>query len=92
MVCFAAAPYILTHPPFSFAIVRGVETKFLKRRQGYALNTVGFLCKELFSRYQLKNIFLWVEEGNQAARSLYQKIGFSEEVEISLTYCDLKEE
>ena len=92
MVCFAAAPYILTNPPFSFAIVRGVETKFLKRRQGYALNTVGWLCKELFSRYLLNNIFLWVEKRNQAARNLYQKIGFTEEVEFSLTYCDLKKD
>lgn len=92
MVCFAAAPYILINSPFSFAIVRGVETKFLKRRQGYALNTVGLLCKELFSQYHLKNIFLWVEERNRAARNLYHKIGFSEEVEFSLTYCDLKEE
>ncbi|MFX1516126.1 MAG: GNAT family N-acetyltransferase, partial [Promethearchaeota archaeon] len=88
MVCFAAAPYILTHPsfPFSFAIIRRVETKFLKRRQGYALNTVGFLCKELFSRFHLENIFLWVEEKNLAARNLYQKLGFSEKEKLSLTY------
>ncbi|MFW9902908.1 MAG: GNAT family N-acetyltransferase [Candidatus Thorarchaeota archaeon] len=91
MVCFAAAPHILTDFPFSFAIIRGVETEFLKRRQGYALNTVGLLCKELFSRYHLNNIFLWVEERNLAARNLYQKIGFSEEIKFALTYCDLKE-
>jgi hypothetical protein len=90
MVCFAAAPHILTQSSFSFAIIRGVETEYLKRRQGYAKNTVGLLCKELFSRYQLTNIFLWVEEGNLAARTLYQKLGFSEEEKLYLTYCDLK--
>jgi hypothetical protein len=90
MICFAAAPHILTHSSFSFAIIRGVETEFLKRRQGYALNTVGLLCKELFSRYQLKNIFLWVEERNLPARNLYQKLGFSKEEKIYQTYCNLK--
>ncbi|MFX1507605.1 MAG: GNAT family N-acetyltransferase [Promethearchaeota archaeon] len=91
MVCFAAAPHILTCSPFSFAIIRSVETEFLERRQGYALNTVGLLCKELFSRYHIKNIFLWAEESNLAARKLYKKIGFSEETKFALTYCDLTE-
>lgn len=69
-----------------------METKFLKRRQGYALKTVGVLCKELFSRFQLSNIFLWVEEKNIAARNLYQNLGFLEEAKLSLTYCDIKKE
>lgn len=92
IVCFAAAPHILTRESFSFAIIRGVETKFLKRRQGYALNTVGLLCKELFSRFHLSNIFLWVEEKNMAARNLYQNLGFFEEAKLAVTYCDLKRE
>ncbi|UCG04343.1 MAG: GNAT family N-acetyltransferase [Candidatus Heimdallarchaeota archaeon] len=90
IVCFAAAPYILTEKSFSFAIIRSVETKFLKRRQGFALKTVGLLCKELFSRFNVSNIFLWVEEKNLAARNLYQNLGFLKESKISLTYCDLK--
>lgn len=90
MVCFAAAPHILSQGTLSFAILRGVETKLIERRQRYALKTVGVLCKELFSRYQFSNIFLWVEETNRAARNLYQKLGFSEEGKIYTTYCDQK--
>jgi len=90
IVCFAAAPHILSQETFSFAILRGIETKIIERRQRYALKTVGVLCKELFSRYNLANIFLWVDEKNIAARNLYQKLGFSEEGKIYTTYCDQK--
>lgn len=90
MVSFAAAPHILSQGTFSFAILRGVETKLIERRQRYALKTVGVLCKELFSRYESSNIFLWVEETNQAAQNLYKKLGFSEEGRIYATYCDQK--
>ncbi|MFX0124787.1 MAG: GNAT family N-acetyltransferase [Candidatus Hodarchaeota archaeon] len=90
IVCFAAAPYILTKQGFSFAIIRNVVTKFIVRRQGFALKTVGVLCKELFSNYHISNIFLWVEERNTAARNLYKKLGFFEEAKVAMTYCDLK--
>ncbi|MFX0013748.1 MAG: GNAT family N-acetyltransferase [Promethearchaeota archaeon] len=90
LVCFAAAPYIFIKSSFSFAILRGVETNVLERRQGYALKTVGVLCKELFLRYDISNIFLWVEDSNMAAKKLYRKLGFSEEAKVFTTYCDLK--
>lgn len=90
IVCFAAAPHILSQETFSFAILRGIETKIIERRQHYALKTVGVLCKELFSRYNLSNIFLWVDEKNKAARNLYKKLGFFEEGKTYTTYCDLK--
>jgi hypothetical protein len=90
VVSFAAAPHILIQSIFSFAILRGIETKLLERRQGYALQTVGVLCNELFSRYKLTNIFLWVEDTNKAALNLYEKLGFKKEAIIYATYCDQK--
>ena len=88
IVCFAAAPHILNQKSFSFAILRGIETQSFQKRHGYALKTVSVLCKELFDRYDLSNIFLWVEEKNFAARNLYKKLGFKEEVKVFMTYCD----
>lgn len=88
IACFAAAPHILTQGSFSFCILRGIETLPSKRRQSYALNTVGTLCKEVYTRYKVSNIFLWVEETNTAAQNLYKKIGFHEEAKIYTTYCD----
>jgi predicted GNAT family acetyltransferase len=90
IVSFASAPHILTHKSFSFAILRGIETKLLERKQGYALETVGVLCQELFSQYHLKNIFSWVEEKNAAARSLYKKLGFREKAKTFAIHCDRK--
>ena len=90
IVCFASAPYILTQSSFSFAILRGIETKLPERKKGYAFRTVGVLCKELFSRYSVSNIFLWVEETNPAALNLYRHLGFSEESKVLTTYCDKK--
>ncbi|MFX0051916.1 MAG: GNAT family N-acetyltransferase [Candidatus Hodarchaeota archaeon] len=90
VVSFAAAPHILRQSIFSFAILRGIETKLLERKQGYALQIVGTLCNELFSRYHITNIFLWVEDTNKAALSLYDKLGFKKEAYIYATYCDQK--
>ena len=90
IVSFAAAPHILNQKSFSFAILRGIETIYLERKQGYAFKTVGVLCQELFSQYQLKNIFSWVEEKNIAARSLYKNLGFREKAKTYAIYCDRK--
>jgi hypothetical protein len=87
---FASAPHIMTQYKSSFAILRGVETNMLERRQGYAQATVSKLCRELFSKYEVKYIFLWVEEINFAAIKMYNNLGFKEDVEIYTTYCDLK--
>jgi hypothetical protein len=91
IICFAAAPHILNQKDFSFAILRGIETQSFQKRHGYALKTVSVLCKELFDRYDLSNIFLWVEEKNFAARNLYKKLGFKEEVKVFMTYCDRRD-
>ncbi|MFX0173498.1 MAG: GNAT family N-acetyltransferase [Candidatus Hodarchaeota archaeon] len=88
VVSFAAAPHILKQSTFSFAILRGIETKLLERKQGYAIQTVGRLCNELFFRYHITNIFLWVEDANKAALNLYNKLGFKKESLIYATYCD----
>jgi ribosomal protein S18 acetylase RimI-like enzyme len=90
VVSFAAAPHILKQSIFSFAILRGIETKLLERKQGYALQTVAVLCNELFSRYHLSDIFLWVEDTNKAALKLYDKLGFKKDALIYATYCDQK--
>ena len=88
IACFAASLHILNQNSINFAILRGIETQSFQKRHGYALKTVSVLCKELFDRYDLSNIFLWVEEKNFAARNLYKKLGFKEEVKVFMTYCD----
>ena len=65
VVSFAAAPHIITHGDFSFAILRGVETDSTERRKGYAQATTSKLCSELFTEYDIKHIFIWVEENNK---------------------------
>ncbi|MHA1967030.1 MAG: GNAT family N-acetyltransferase [Candidatus Hodarchaeales archaeon] len=90
IVCFAAAPHILTQFKTPFAILRGIETKKTERKHGHARATVSKLCKILFSKYGIESIFLWVEEKNVAARNLYTELGFQEEAKIFTTYCDQK--
>ncbi|MHA2227018.1 MAG: GNAT family N-acetyltransferase [Candidatus Hodarchaeales archaeon] len=90
VTCFAAAPHILKQEPFSYAILRGIETQSLDRRRGYAQKTVQVLCNEVFKRFDISDIFCWVEEKNRAARNLYKKIGFYEDGKIHSIYCDLK--
>lgn len=92
IISFAAAPYIVTHDDFSFAILRGVETNSTERRKGYAQATTSKLCKELFTKYKIKQIFIWVEENNQAARKMYHTLGFQEDSRVFTTYCDQKKE
>ncbi len=87
---FASAPHIMTGYTTSFAVLRGVETNMLERGQGYAQVIVSKLCKELFTKFEIKNIFLWVEEINFAAIKMYNNLGFKEDVKIYTTYCDLK--
>ena len=90
VTCFAAAPHIFMQEPFSYAILRGIETQSLDRRRGYAQKTVQVLCNALFNRFNVSDIYCWVEEKNRAARNLYKKIGFYEEGKIYSIYCDLK--
>ncbi|MFW9778318.1 MAG: GNAT family N-acetyltransferase [Candidatus Heimdallarchaeota archaeon] len=94
IVSFAAAPHILQRSihgsDYSFALLRGIETQILERRQGYAEMTVKTLCNELFFRYNVKKIFIWVERRNLPAVSMYNKLGFMHVGEVFATYCDLK--
>lgn len=89
IVSFAAAPHILNDKAHSFAILRGIETKLLERRHGYAIQTVHHLCQELFNKHNLNSIVLWVENSNEAAKEMYFKLGFKEEAKVFGTYCDL---
>ncbi len=90
IISFAAAPYILIESGFSFAIIRSVETKLLERKQGLGTVTVGKLCESLFHQYKVQDIVLWVDESNQIAQKLYEKLGFTIEGSFYATYCDKK--
>jgi len=90
IVSFAAAPHIYQSDDLSFAIVRGIETKLLERKQGYSNITLTKLCQELLSNLLIQDLFLWVEDSNEAAIKLYEKIGFVKDNKIFATFCDLK--
>lgn len=94
VVSFAAARHILHQTiygkNYSFALLRGVETNALERRQGYADMTVKTLCNELFFRHNILRIYIWVERANVGAAKMYQKIGFQQVGKLLVTYCDLK--
>lgn len=90
VVSFAASPHIYQSDDLSFAIIRGIETKLLERKQGYSNITLTKLCQELLSNLLIKELFLWVEDSNGPAIKLYEKIGFVKDNEIFATFCDLK--
>jgi len=90
IVSFAASPHIHQSNDLSFAIIRGIETKLLERKHGYSNTTLTKLCQELLSNLLIKELFLWVENSNQPAIKLYQKMGFVKDNEIFATFCDLK--
>jgi len=89
IISFAAAPHILNKKSFSYAIIRGMETRLVERRQGFAYETISKLCEALFNEVNINSIFLWVEENNLAAIYLYEKLGFLKDSVIYATYCDL---
>ena len=89
VLSFAAAPHILQKGKISFAIIRGIETKLLERKQGYSEITVTKLCQHLLAELLIREIFLWVEETNQPAINLYKKLGFIKDKTIYATFCDL---
>ncbi len=90
IISFASAPHILAQFKTPFAILRGIETKKTEKRHGYARATVSKLCENLFSKYGIESIFLWVEEKNVAARNLYIELGFQEDAKVFTTYCNQK--
>ena len=90
IVSFAAAPHIYQDESISFAIIRGIETKLLERKQGYSNSTLTKLCQELLSNQLIKELFLWVEDSNEPAINLYEKMGFVQDSRIFATFCDLK--
>ncbi|MHA1974609.1 MAG: GNAT family N-acetyltransferase, partial [Candidatus Hodarchaeales archaeon] len=88
VVSFSAAPHIANDAQNSFAILRGIETRELEKRQGFAYETLSKLIKELFTITKVHEVFLWVEKDNIAAKNLYLKMGFIQESEIFVTYCN----
>jgi hypothetical protein len=90
IVSIAAAPHIHQSVDLSFAIIRGIETKLLERKQGYSNITLTKLCQELLTNLLIKELFLWVEDSNDPAIKLYEKLGFIKDNRIFATFCDLK--
>jgi len=90
LVSIAAAPHIHQSDNLSFAIIRGIETKLLERKQGYSNITLTKLCQELLANMLIEELFLWVEDSNEPAIKLYKKMGFVKDNEIFATFCDLK--
>jgi GNAT superfamily N-acetyltransferase len=88
VLSFAAAPHVFKESETSFAIIRGMETKLLERRQGFAARTLTKLCQDLLALKLIKSIYLWVEKSNTPAINLYKKMGFIEKSRIHATYCD----
>jgi hypothetical protein len=56
IVSFAAAPHIHQSNDLSFAIIRGIETKLLERKQGYSNTTLSKLCQELLANMLIKDL------------------------------------
>ncbi|MHA1215466.1 MAG: GNAT family N-acetyltransferase [Candidatus Hodarchaeales archaeon] len=88
VVSFSAAPHIVNDAQNSYAILRGIETRELEKRQGYAYVTLSKLLDDLFTITNVKEVFLWVENNNTPAKNLYTKMGFVPQSEIFATYCD----
>ncbi len=91
VLSFAAAPHIFQKSRLSYAIIRGIETKLLERKQGYSMLTVTKLCQHLLADLLIRKLFLWVEESNLPAINLYEKLGFRKDKTIFATFCDKKE-
>ena len=80
--------HIFQQKKFSYAILRGIETKILERQQGFSYKTMTRLCQELLTDLLIKRLILWVDKDNTAAKTLYEKLGFIRDSEIYATYCD----
>lgn len=77
IVAVAPAPNIyIGNKVTNFAIIRGVWTSPEYRNKSYSTIVLKTLCKYLFEKKGIKNIYLWVEQNNPAALRVYQKIGF----------------
>ena len=78
LVSIAPAPYIISRPQVSFAMLKNVWTKEALRGQGYATGTVRSMLNFLFTRKAIKSVYCWVEENNEPAMNLFKGIGFQE--------------
>ncbi|MHA1227109.1 MAG: GNAT family N-acetyltransferase [Candidatus Hodarchaeales archaeon] len=77
VVSLALSPNIyLGNGVKSFAILRGIWTDKRYRKKGFASSCISSLCNELFVRYNIQDIFIWVEENNSSAQKIYSQLGF----------------
>ncbi|MHA1734110.1 MAG: GNAT family N-acetyltransferase [Promethearchaeota archaeon] len=80
VACVVPVPYILVDGDYSFAVVRGLETKPSFRRRGYARATLETALVDLFHgpppSPRVDRVFLWVEVDNLPAVKLYEGLGF----------------
>lgn len=56
----------------------GNQIKALRQRRGYGKAAVGLILDRMKQDGKYKKVTLCYVEGNQAAKSLYEKFGFSE--------------
>lgn len=70
LVSYAASPEVLD----DLAIIRGVFTSSEERKQGYSKSVCSVLVEKLL--HDGKDVFLYVSKDNEAAVSVYSKIGF----------------
>ncbi|MBN1419043.1 MAG: GNAT family N-acetyltransferase [Planctomycetes bacterium] len=78
IVSRAPAPHITIWDRFSFAVIRSVVTLPVARAKGFASACVSALCRHLYDAIEVRWIYLWVEEENEAARRIYRNLGFRE--------------
>ncbi|MHA1983242.1 MAG: GNAT family N-acetyltransferase [Candidatus Hodarchaeales archaeon] len=76
LVSIAPVPYIIERPQLTYAIIQDIWTREDLRGQGYATGSVRSVLNFLFTRKAIKNVFCWVEERNEPAMKLFQRIGF----------------
>lgn len=73
-----------------FAIIRGVWTLPEYRSKYYSTTILKLLCKHLFEKMSIENIFLWVEQNNPAAIKVYKKVGFKIDDEWYGALCEFR--
>jgi GNAT superfamily N-acetyltransferase len=76
LVSVAPVPYIIERERLSYAIIQDIWTREDFRGQRYATGSVRSILNFLFTRKAIKSVFCWVEENNEPAMKLFQRIGF----------------
>ncbi|KKK56553.1 hypothetical protein LCGC14_3063360, partial [marine sediment metagenome] len=76
LVSIAPIPFIIEMQQLSYAFMEGVWTKEDLRGNGYATGSVRSILNFLFTRKAIRTVFCWVDEKNEPAMKLFERIGF----------------